>query len=234
MQAVILAAGLGSRLKPFTNKVPKAMVSYNGIEIIKHQIETLLSERIDKITVVTGYKSKALKDFILENFSNEKIQIIENKSYSVTNSAFSAMKVLKDINTDYLHLNCDILFSKETLKRLINSSEENVISVRSDISLRSYMENIIEINGRIVSMSLQTSPQAKYKAFGLAKVSLNALKENIIFYNKLRKKTQEQENYFGLIRMTLGKTFYHTLECNEENLSEINTVEDLQNCKFIL
>tara|TARA_B100000035_G_C20889258_1_gene504208 strand:+ start:188 stop:892 length:705 start_codon:yes stop_codon:yes gene_type:complete len=234
MQALILAAGLGSRLKPYTNKVPKAMVSFDGIEIIKHQIETLLSQHIRKITVVSGYKSKILKNFLFENFSKENIKIVENNSYAETNSAFSAMKALKKIDTDYLHLNCDILFSKDTLKRLIEAPEENVISVRGDINLKSHMENVIEINGRIVNMSLQTSPQAKYKAFGLAKISFNALKENIIFYNKLQKKIQEQENYFGIIRMNLGKVFYHMLECNEESLSEINTVEDLQNCKFLL
>ena len=41
MQAVILAAGLGSRLRPFTNEVPKAMVKFKGREIIAYQIDTL-------------------------------------------------------------------------------------------------------------------------------------------------------------------------------------------------
>ena len=64
MEAVILAAGLGSRLRPYTNKVPKAMVPFKGTEIIKHQIETLISQDIEKITIVTGYKSKILYKFL--------------------------------------------------------------------------------------------------------------------------------------------------------------------------
>ena len=94
------------------------------------------------------------------------------------------------------------------------------------------MENIIEKNGRIVNMSLKNSPQAKFKAFGLAKISLDALKENIRSYKKLKKEVQNKENYFGLIRMSLGNIQYHLLECDEVNLSEINTLDDFKDCKF--
>tara|TARA_B100000035_G_scaffold197144_1_gene168479 strand:+ start:5046 stop:5750 length:705 start_codon:yes stop_codon:yes gene_type:complete len=232
MEAVILAAGLGSRLKPFTNDIPKAMVSFKGVEIIKHQIQTLLSTNIEKITIVSGYKSNKLNDFISDNFLNENIKILENKLFSKTNSAFSAMEALENFKTDYLHLNCDILFSKKTLEKIINSPKKNIIAARKDLSLRDSMENIIEINGRIVNMSLKNSPQAKFKAFGLAKISIDALKENIRSYKKLKKEVQDKENYFGLIRMSLGDIQYHLLECDEVNLSEINTVDDLKNCKF--
>mgnify|MGYP005733933567 FL=1 len=81
MEALILAAGLGSRLRPYTSKVPKAMVCFRGTEIIKHQIETLLSQDIEKITIVTGYKSKILHKFIDETFPNLKINYVENKKY---------------------------------------------------------------------------------------------------------------------------------------------------------
>ena len=68
MEALILAAGLGSRLRPYTSKVPKAMVCFRGTEIIKHQIETLLSQDIEKITIVTGYRSKILYKFWILHF----------------------------------------------------------------------------------------------------------------------------------------------------------------------
>ena len=234
MEALILAAGLGSRLRPYTSKVPKAMVCFRGTEIIKHQIETLLSQDIEKITIVTGYKSKILHKFIGETFPNLKINFVENKKYNETNSAYSAMRILKDIKSSYIHINCDILFSKEVLNNLIKLPKDNVISARKDITLKDSMENIIEVEGRIVNMSLRKSKHAKFKAFGLAKISLDALQENINFYQALKYEVQKQENYFGLIRMNLGKIDYHLLETNKKNLSEINTVEDLKNCKFSL
>ena len=232
MEALILAAGLGSRLRPYTSKVPKAMVCFRGTEIIKHQIETLLSQDIEKITIVTGYRSKILYKFIGETFPKLKFNFVENKKYNETNSAYSAMKILNNIKSSYIHINCDILFSKEVLNNLIKLPKDNVISARKDITLKDSMENIIEVEGRIVNMSLRKSKHAKFKAFGLAKISLDALQENINFYQALKYEVQKQENYFGLIRMNLGKIDYHLLETNKKNLSEINTVEDLKNCKF--
>jgi len=232
MEALILAAGLGSRLRPYTSKVPKAMVCFRGTEIIKHQIETLLSQDIEKITIVTGYKSKILYKFISETFPNLKFNFVENKKYNETNSAYSAMRILNDIKSSYIHINCDILFSKEVLNNLIKLPKNNVISARKDITLKDSMENVIEVEGRIVNMSLSKSKHAKFKAFGLAKISIDALKENINSYKKLKKEIQNKENYFGLIRMSLGNIQYHLLECDELNLSEINTVDDLKNCKF--
>ena len=232
MEALILAAGLGSRLRPYTSKVPKAMVCFRGTEIIKHQIETLLSQDIEKITIVTGYRSKILYKFIGETFPKLKFNFVENKKYNETNSAYSAMRILNDIKSSYIHINCDILFSKEVLNNLIKLPKDNVISARKDITLKDSMENIIEVEGRIVNMSLRKSKHAKFKAFGLAKISLDALQENINFYQALKYEVQKQENYFGLIRMNLGKIDYHLLETNKKNLSEINTVEDLKNCKF--
>ena len=70
MKAVILAAGLGSRLRPFTNEVPKAMVKYRGQEIIAHQIDTLKKVGIKNIIIVTGYKSEILEKYLSSKYDN--------------------------------------------------------------------------------------------------------------------------------------------------------------------
>ena len=54
MQAIILAAGLGTRLRPITDEVPKCMVSVNGIRIIDKQIDNLHKAGVKDIVVVGG------------------------------------------------------------------------------------------------------------------------------------------------------------------------------------
>ena len=98
MDALILAAGLGSRLKHYTHERPKAMVKYQGIEIIKHQIDTLRSEGISRIIIVAGYKSSQLEEFLKANFNN--IELITNDEYDSSNSAFSFMKAFNEIKSD--------------------------------------------------------------------------------------------------------------------------------------
>ena len=64
MKALILAAGLGSRLAPITDNVPKAMVPVNGKPILAKQIENLLNNNVEDITIITGYKSEVIEELI--------------------------------------------------------------------------------------------------------------------------------------------------------------------------
>ena len=233
MKALILAAGLGSRLRPYTLKYPKAMVKYNGIEIITNQINALHHEGISKIIVVIGYKSEQLKQFLKKKYKN--IQIINNQEYESTNSAYSFMKGSSFLKSEsYIHLNCDILFSKKLLSNVINQPNKNVIAVRDDLIFNNAMENVISVDNRIVNMSHRCSKQTLYKAYGLAKISNEALQENIINYQKLIPEVQRKENYYGLIRMSLGSHNYHICSSDKHNLEEINTVDDLERCQFII
>ena len=58
---IILAAGLGTRLRPFTNETPKCMVSINGTPIIQQQLNILEQLGFQKIVIVGGYKSENLE-----------------------------------------------------------------------------------------------------------------------------------------------------------------------------
>ena len=234
MDALILAAGLGSRLRPITDSIPKAMVHYDGREIIYHQLTNLLDHEFKKIIVVSGYKSEILRSFLEKEFNTERITIVENEQYDTSNSAFSFFEAHKElVSTSYIHLNCDILFSKSLLKRIIDSRYENILAARSDMKLGDRMENIILKKNRIVNMCLKNSSESSHKGFGLAKISKKAVEENIKQYLRLNDETKRVENYYGLIRMSLGNVNYYIEESAKYELAEINTHNDLESCKFV-
>ena len=60
MKAIILAAGEGKRLRPFTNDRPKCMVEINGVSLLDMQISIIKSCGIEEIIIIGGYKGKAL------------------------------------------------------------------------------------------------------------------------------------------------------------------------------
>lgn len=234
MDALILAAGLGSRLRPITDSIPKAMVHYDGREIIYHQLTNLLDHEFKKIIVVSGYKSEILRSFLEKEFNTERITIVENEQYDTSNSAFSFFEAHKElVSNSYIHLNCDILFSKSLLKRIIDSRYENILAARSDMKLGDRMENIILKKNRIVNMCLKNSSESSHKGFGLAKISKKAVEENIKQYLRLNDETKRVENYYGLIRMSLGNVNYYIEESAKYELAEINTHNDLESCKFV-
>ena len=61
MQAIILAAGMGKRLKELTNDVTKCMVKVNGVPLIQRMLSILDRKNLEKIIIVVGYKSEVLK-----------------------------------------------------------------------------------------------------------------------------------------------------------------------------
>ena len=71
MHALMLAAGMGKRLGRYTQNGTKCMVKVNGKALIEYAIEALVKAGIKKFTLVTGYRSDALKDFISSKFNEE-------------------------------------------------------------------------------------------------------------------------------------------------------------------
>ncbi|MDY4251700.1 sugar phosphate nucleotidyltransferase, partial [Clostridium sp.] len=85
MRAIILAAGMGTRLRPLTNDTPKGLVKVKGISMIEREIENLREIGIDEIIVVTGY----LKDKF--NYLKDKygVKLIHNDKYDVYNNLYT-------------------------------------------------------------------------------------------------------------------------------------------------
>ena len=81
-------------------------------------------------------------------------------------------------------------------------------------------------------MSLKNFNEASVKAFGLAKISSEALKFNLSYYDSLVKNIREKENYFGLIRRAVQVQSYYTIISDSMSLAEFNNTEDLKNSDF--
>ena len=60
MKAIIIAAGQGTRLRPYTADRPKCMVEINGVSLIERQVKTMRDAGIDDIVVIRGYRGKQI------------------------------------------------------------------------------------------------------------------------------------------------------------------------------
>jgi len=116
MNAIILAAGEGKRLRPLTNDRPKCLIEFLGKTLLERQIEIFNKCGIKDICVVTGYNSHM--------FKNKNLEYIKNNDYETTNmlkSLFCAeKKILKSTIVSY----GDIIFEEEVLRKLINSKDD--------------------------------------------------------------------------------------------------------------
>lgn len=135
MQAIILAAGTGSRLRPLTDTVPKCMVKVNGIPMIERTIDALVAAGIKKLIIGLGYKSEVLKDFIRRTFDEKRlngmqIEFGENPDYDKTNNIYS-LYLLKEFfkADDTLLIESDLVYKPEVLKDLVNAEDKNLAVV---------------------------------------------------------------------------------------------------------
>lgn len=133
--AIILAAGRGSRMCHLTDNMPKCMMTINNKTIIQKTIETFKYKNIKNIIVVTGYKADILEKHI-RTFANDII-FINNSSWSITNSIYSmflASKYLANsivIDSDIYINNTDSILTEITYSgysaiKTINNNEWNL------------------------------------------------------------------------------------------------------------
>jgi len=236
LKALILAAGLGSRLEHKTEKTPKAMVKVSGLPIISHQLFALQANDIFEIGVVLGYKGDILKDYLLKTHPNMAFSFFLNNEYSKSNSAYSfylASDYIK--NEQYIHLNCDILFSSELLCGIINLNKNNVIAVNYDVNLTNNMELVtIGESNIIISMNNLLYEGAVAKAYGLAKLSPDSTNYIIKKIEQFLIDGDYNQNYYGIIRQAVKKIDYHCFNSGKMFLSEINTLSDYERTLNIL
>ena len=232
MKALILAAGLGSRLEDKTSKCPKALIKVKGRPILYYQLSNLLQVGIRDIIIVVGYKGEMIKEYVSNNFLRANIIYIENDLYSKSNSSFSFWKAKNHVmGGPYIHLNCDILFSQSLLLSIIQSNYSNVFAVRKDLLLDNGMENVTLRVDKIIHMSLNKTPDSICKAFGLAKFSKKSTELVIKTLQSYLDKGDKNQNYYGIIRQTLKTIDYRVCITNKNNLQEINTISDLERVK---
>jgi len=151
MKALILAAGLGTRLAPITDNCPKSMVPVNGKPIIQKQIENLLENNITDITVVGGYLYDVLENFIHEKYPN--IKVINSVDYATTNNMYSAF-LGKDYvgNGDFLMMNADVYYDSSVIKSLLEFDKPNAIVTDIGNYLEESMK-VIEKDGHLVEIA---------------------------------------------------------------------------------
>ena len=89
MQAIILAAGMGKRLKDLTEDNTKCMVRVNGVTMIERMLSQLDELDLSRIVIVIGYRGEKLVDFISTLKINTPIEYVNNDIYYKTNNIYS-------------------------------------------------------------------------------------------------------------------------------------------------
>ncbi len=173
-EAVILAAGLGSRLGELADGRPKGFVEVGGMSLIERSIDKLFAAGIKRIVIGTGYREDCYQVLAARD---PRITCLRNPGFATTGSMSTLLAVAAAIQGDFLLLESDLLYSARGLSALAAAPGDNVIlaSDATDSGDEVFIEMAAE--GRLHDMSKQRNALRKLDAelVGITRISHAAL-----------------------------------------------------------
>lgn len=117
MRAILLAAGMGTRLRPLTLETPKSLIEVNGKPLLERQIEFLKEKGINEIIVVTGYLNDKF-EYLKDKYG---VTLVFNNKYDVYNNIYS-MYIVRDYLGDSYVIDADVYINRNFILSDINRS----------------------------------------------------------------------------------------------------------------
>jgi choline kinase len=245
MKIIILAAGIGSRLRSLTNDKPKCIVKLFNETLIERQIKIFHSCNINDITIVTGYGSELI--------DIPDVNYVKNENYETTNMNESLFCALEPSSSPVLVTYSDIVFEQKIVQQMLEMTDGIRLAV--NLNWKKYYqnrtmhplseaENVLVENGRIlqirknISESLQNQQIGEF--LGIMMLSSDHVKILLERYSYLKK------NHIGTFHSSSSLSNAYITDMLQEIINcginvnpvftqgrwfEIDTPEDLKNAE---
>lgn len=154
MKAVILAAGLGSRIRQVTNGLPKCLLPFGTQTILDFQLDSLFGAGIAEVAIVIGHEKEHIIHHVARRHPEKQrsIGFIINPKFAVTNNIYSLWLARPWIGgSGFLCLNSDVLYHPHIILPAVETQAD--ISVIIDREFREETMKVIIRRGRVLAMS---------------------------------------------------------------------------------
>ncbi|NOZ82507.1 MAG: phosphocholine cytidylyltransferase family protein [Euryarchaeota archaeon] len=192
MKAVILAAGLGSRLGEFTRYKPKTLLTVGGKPLIAHILTSLSAAGVREAIIITGHGEEVLRGCVGDGSAfGLRVSYIRNPVYDTTNNIYSLSLVEGEVDEGFIIVNSDVYFHPGVLESLMELRHAGVallVDLRRELGEE---EMKVVLRGReVLDISKQIPPEEAHGEYtGIALVSGSMVAE---FFSALRKVMEEQ------------------------------------------
>ncbi|MGE5329448.1 MAG: sugar phosphate nucleotidyltransferase [Deltaproteobacteria bacterium] len=233
MKAVILAAGMGTRLRPMTENLPKGLIEVNGKTLLEYSLDNLAFFGVKDIIIVTGYLENAIKQKIGENYKGIKVEYVCNDYFAETGSMYSLSQIKNIINDDILLLESDLLYEKKAIGCLLESELKDAILMSDLLNNGDDVFICINEDNQVVDLGKKIIEGQKNKIkgclVGISKLSLGFLEK---LFQKAEKDYQSGKmNYHYeecILETSLENAPVYALHCSDLVWTEIDNESDLK------
>ena len=220
MQAVILAAGLGTRMGKLTKNTPKPMLKLDGKNLLEWKIERLPKE-VDEVILVVGYKSEVIKKYFKDNFNDRKISyIIDDTLTGTAHALWKAKHLLKD---KFLVMMGDDIYCENSIAKCAKSPLSICCKI-VDIDERG--DRVLIENKNVVGFTTQAKNLDLKKPSNLAFTGMYCLTKEIFKYKPVKLKTKDEWGLPQTLLKLAKKKQIKIVKTNE--WKQISSPEDLK------
>ena len=234
MKAIILASGIGKRLTPLIEELPKTLIEINGVALLDRMIKSLTENNVSEIIITTGYLEEKIKEFVKNKYPDLKATYVKNPIFDKTNYIYS-LWLTKDIakDDDIILLHGDMFFEPRLMKRVVDSEKSCALIKNSpqvpekDFKARISGGLIKEIGVNVFGQDARFCAPIYKLLKDDFKTWINKIEE---FINENNTNVYAED---ALNKITDQLKFY-PLYYNDEFAMEIDDFEDLEKAKKIL
>ena len=127
MKAVILAAGEGKRLRPFTESIPKVMLPIANKPVLEYVVEAVKKSGITEIIIVVGYKKEVIMEYF-KNYKDLKISYVTQDKQLGT--AHALLQAKNKITDTFIVLSGDNIIDQNSISQLIKDKSNYSILIK--------------------------------------------------------------------------------------------------------
>lgn len=237
MKAIILAAGMASRLRPLTENTPKCLLKVGEKCLLQRSIDALASNGIHDFVIVTGYLHEMIETFVAEQYGdNINVKFIHNDVFDSTNNIYSLWLARPEAEgQEILLLDSDLLYDPRIITKVMESDADNVLTlIRHELGEEEMKVVLDHENGTIIEISKTCNPaDAAGESLGIEKMGC---RYTSALYQELEPMMNEEhlENVFyerAFERLIAKGHTYKVIDVTELFSCELDTVEDFENAK---
>ena len=227
--ALLLAAGIGSRLYPLTRNEPKCLTIVNAMSILERLISCLNQHGFKRLVVITGHLENHIRDFLGNQAGDIKIDYVFSPLYKTTNNIYSLWMAREIINEPFLLLESDLVFDESLLDDMLYPDRIAVAKMQPWMDGTCVTINQSQEVKAFWAGNAYSFGAIKYKTVNIYSISLNSWH---CIVKKLDQHISEGKvnDYYETVFAEMiadGSLFFKIVSFDGKPWYEIDTIEDL-------
>ena len=228
MRAIVLAAGVGWRLKPQTEDTPKCLLELGGKTLLRRYLEACAAIGVPEVVLVLGYLKEQVAAELARGAAGGRVRVVENDRY-IRGSILSLWQAREEFDDDVLIMDADILFPQEMLARLLATPDSNAIAVDEQFQDTGDEQKVVCEDGWVVEVTkkIGQDPRIRGGAVGMLRLSAEGAEILRGILEEFIETGKDSLEYQEAFRELAGEVPIGVVEMGDLPWIEIDLHEDL-------